>query len=83
MQFQKLSGSIKYIANYHVGSIRNILLGVDFCYAVQNKLYTHLLVNFLVTLIYAEYNLYENKKSVVKFVKTFKTKVKKYFLTPL
>jgi hypothetical protein len=79
MQYQKLADPIRFITNYHLGSIRNVLLGAGLCYAVQNEKYTHLPIIFLVPSIYAGYNLFENKDDVVNFVKTFKTEVKKTF----
>ena len=79
MQYQKLAEPIKYITNYHLGSIRNVFLGASLCYAVQNEKYTHLPIIFLVPSIYAGYNLFENKEDVIKFLKTFKTEVKKTF----
>jgi len=79
MQYQKLVDPIRFITNYHLGSIRNVLLGAGLCYAVQNEKYTHLPIIFLVPSIYAGYNLFENKDDVVNFVKTFKTEVKKTF----
>ena len=79
MQYQKLADPIRFITNYHLGSIRNVLLGAGLCYAVENEKYTHLPIIFLVPSIYAGYNLFENKDDVVNFVKTFKTEVKKTF----
>ena len=79
MQYQKLADPIRFITNYHLGSIRNVLLGAGLCYAVQNEKYTHLPIIFLVPSIYAGYNLFENKDDVVNFVKTFKSEVKKTF----
>jgi hypothetical protein len=77
MQLQKLAEPIKFITNYHLGSIRNVFLGAGLCYAVQNERYTHLPVIFLVPSIYAGYNLYENKDDVVKWLNNLKTEIKK------
>jgi hypothetical protein len=79
MQFQKLVDPIRYITNYHLGSIRNVLLGAGLCFAVQNERYTHIPIIIIVPSIYAGYNLFENKDNVVKWLKTFKTEVKKTF----
>lgn len=79
MQFQKLVDPVKYITNYHLGSIRNVLLGAGLCYAVQNEKYTHVPIIIFAPSIYAGYNLFENKDDVVKWLKTFKTEVKKTF----
>jgi len=79
MQFQKLVEPIRYITNHHFGSFRNVLLGAGLCYAVQNEKYTHLPVIFIFPSIYAGYNLFENKEDVIKWLKTFKTEVKKTF----
>jgi hypothetical protein len=78
MQFQKLSEPIKYIANYHLGSIRNVMLGAGRCFAVQNERYTHIPLICLVPSVYAGYNLYENKDDVVKWLKDLKTEIKKF-----
>jgi uncharacterized membrane protein YeiH len=75
MQFQKVFEPIKYITNYHVGSIRNVLLGASLCFAVQNERYTHVPVICLFPSIYAGYNLYKNKDNVVKWLKDFKTEI--------
>jgi hypothetical protein len=77
MQLQKLAEPIKFITNYHLGSIRNVFLGAGLCYAVQNERYTHLPVIFLVPSIYAGYNLYENKDDVMKWLNNLKTEIKK------
>lgn len=77
MQLQRLADPIKYITNYHLGSIRNVLLGAGLCYAVKKEQYTHLPVIFFVPSIYAGYNLYENKDDVVKWLKNLKTEIKK------
>ena len=74
---QKLVDPIKFITNYHLGSIRNVLLGAGLCYAVQNEKYIHLPIIFFVPSIYAGYNLYENKDDVVKWLKNLKTEIKK------
>jgi uncharacterized membrane protein YeiH len=74
---QKLVDPIKFITNYHLGSIRNVLLGAGLCYAVQNEKYIHLPIIFFVPSIYAGYNLYENKDEVVKWLKNLKTEIKK------
>ena len=78
MQLQRLAEPIKFITNYHLGSIRNVMLGAGLCFAVQNERYTHLPVIFLVPSIYAGYNLYENKDDVVKWLKNLKMEIKKF-----
>jgi len=77
MQIQKFAEPVKYIANYHFGTVRNLFLGASLCFAVQKERYTHLPVIVLFPSIYAGYNLFENKDDVVKWIKTFKTEVNK------
>lgn len=77
MQFQKLADPIRYITNYHLGSIRNVFLGAGLCFAVQNERYTHLPVIFFVPSIYAGYNLYENKDHVLVWLRDFKKELVK------
>ena len=79
MQFQKLAEPMRYITNYHLGSFRNVLLGAGLCFAVQNEKYTHLPIIILVPSIYAGYNLFENKDSVMASLKIFKKEVKTFF----
>ena len=76
---QRASEPIKHLVNYNVGVVRNVLLGAGLCFAVQNERYTHLPVILIFPSIYAGYNLFENKDDVVKWLKTFKTEVKKTF----
>ena len=79
MQFQKLAEPMRYITHYHLGSFRNLLLGAGLCFAVQNERYAHLPIIVLAPSIYAGYNLFENKDSVMASLKTFKKEIKTFF----
>jgi len=55
-----------------LGPTRNLLLGAGLCYAWNKEQYVHVPAIIIFPSIYAGYHLYQNKDTVIRYIKEIK-----------
>ena len=53
--------------NYHISSLRNLLLGVGLAYAVEKESYMHIPLVVIFPTPYAGYHAYSNKDNIINW----------------
>jgi len=69
--------TINVLEKIHCSVLRNILMGATLCYAVEDKNYTHLPIIVIFPSIYAGYQAYSNKETLVNSFKSNLLELKK------
>ena len=54
--------------NYHISSLRNLLLGVGLAYAVEKESYIHIPLVVIFPTPYFGYHTYSNKDTIIKWI---------------
>ena len=60
---------MRQLAHYHIGFMRNVLLGGGLAYAVQTGNYHHIPVVFFVPSVYAGYQAFSNRDAVAGWIR--------------
>ena len=68
--------SLKHSTLHVTGTIRNVLLGAGLNYSIERKEYLHIPLILIFPSIYAGYELYRNKNTVVDWIVASKKKMK-------
>ena len=67
-QLQQLPTKITH--QYVYGPLRNLLLGASLCYSIEKGNYHHIPIVWFFPSIYAGYQTYSNRDSIVSYLKT-------------
>ena len=62
------SEASQVVTTYVIGTTRNILLGIDLCYAIEKEKYYHIPAILVFPSIYTGYQVYKNKKTIVDWL---------------
>ncbi len=60
---------VPIVHNFVYGTTRNLLAGASLCYAIENEKYIEIPLIIFFPSIYAGYNLFKNRDTLIKLVK--------------